>query len=198
MDIIYFHSKLTKEINICSKIYQLTFSHLLINNEDILLTGFIDINLSDFQTKKIEELCNNFKELYNDIVFNVDIENREFHFIQKKYYDFIKNNHIDKVIIEEKKINNSVYLKFIEDYIFNVLNLKINYYTFQIYEDSIIESMYICEKINYNHIELNNYFNDDLLSKNIHKFYEFSMLLKIDGFIFEKDKFIKYMSKDQL
>lgn len=190
MDIIYFNSSSTKDIYIFSKTYTLTFSHLLINDNFIFLTGYIPVNLSDFQTKKIQELCDGIKVLYDDVIFNVDIENKEIHFIQKKYHDFIKENHINKVLIDENNLENYIYFQFIEDYIHNVLNLKINHYHFQI-NQNIIEATYICENTKNDWIKINNYYSHESMYNKIKKFHDFSMSLKKDGYIFKENKFIK-------
>jgi len=192
MDIIYFNSSSTKDIYIFSTTYTLTFSHLLINDNFIFLTGYIPVNLSDFQTKKIQELCDGIKVLYDNVIFNVDIKNKEIHFIQKKYHDFIKENHISKVLFDENNLNNFIYFQIIEDYIYNVFNLKINYHSSQIYEEnSIIEAIYICEDTKNEFIKIHNYFNHECLSKKIKKFYDFSISLKIDGYVFQENKFVK-------
>lgn len=191
MDIIYFESLSQKEIEINSKKYQLIFSKLIINNESILLTGYILVNLTDLQNKKIEELCNGIRNLYNDIKFNIDLENKEIHFIYKRYYDFIKEYHIDKVLVNEKNLNNTIYLKILEDYIYNVLHLKINHKNSQINEDSVIYSLYICEKEKDTCIYISNYFDDEILSKNLQKFYDFLISLREDRFTFDKEKFVK-------
>ena len=191
MDIIYFESLSKKEVEVNSKKYQLVFSQLIINNESILLTGYISVNLTDLQTKKIEELCNGLTNLYNDIIFNIDLKNKEIHFIHKRYYDFIKEYHIDKVLVNEKNLNNTIYLKILEDYIHNVLHLKINHNNFQINEDSVMHSLYICEKVKDTCIYISNYFNDEILSKNLQKFHDFLIFLREDGFTFDKEKFVK-------
>ena len=191
MDIVYFNSSSTKDIYIFSKTYTFTYTHLLINDNFIFLTGYIPVNLSDFQTKKIQELCDGIKVLYDDVIFNVNIENKEIHFIQKKYHDFIKENHINKVIIDEHNLDNYIYFQFIEDYIYNVLNLKINYLHFQTCDQSIIEATCICENTKNDYIKIHNYYSHESLYKKIKKFHDYLVYLKKDGYIFQENKFIK-------
>ena len=191
MDIIYFYSSIHDQINIDNIQYDHTYSYFLFNDEKTILTGFLSINLSDLQTKKIKILTDHLNSLYHDIIYQVDLENKELHYMHKFFYDFFIEYKIDEILVNEKVIDNDIILKFMNDYIFNKLNLTIKHSSFNIVDNIIIESVYICEKNESSDILISNYFTDTWKTK-IKKFYNFSLYLKNKGFNFNNGIFIKH------
>lgn len=189
MHIIYFKSHLNKELILTDIKYILNYSELIYDEEVFLLTGYISINLSDLQSKKINKIINEISNLYIDILFNVDIENKEIHFINKSFHEFIEFNCINIIINDEKELSNNIYVKILEDYFCNFFKLKISHNNIFI-ENSNIECTYICEENNDN-LQLYNYFTDEFIKNKIKRFYDFSISLKKKGFEFKENKFIK-------
>jgi hypothetical protein len=191
MDIVYFNSLIEKDIKIIQNDYKLYYSEILFNENKLFLTGYININLADMQHKKINDIMQEISNIYSEIIFNVDVEKRELHFIDKSFYNFIEESSINKIIFDEKELSNYIYIKFIEDFIFNVLKLTIKHNSINMKDSNIIESFYICEKNESKNITLSNYFENDYLKCKLKKFYDFSFNLKKKGYQFIENKFIK-------
>lgn len=190
MDIIYFHSSLSQIIKIEDQNYDLTYSHIIYNEEKIVLTGYININLCDLQTKKMNLLTTNLVSMYPNIVFQLELEKKELHFMDKNFYDFFHKFHLNQILVDEKNIENDILIKFIHDYIFNHFQLNIKHSSFNIIDNYIVESVYICEKNEKSEIIISNYFSDSWKTK-IKKFFDFSINLKKNGFQYDKYSFIK-------
>lgn len=190
MDIVYFHSSLSEIIKIEDQHYDLTYSHIIYNEEKIVLTGYININLCDLQTKKMNLLTMNLLSMYPNILFQLELEKKELHFMDKNFYDFFHKFHINQILVDEKNIENDILIKFIHDYIFNHFQLTIKHSSFHIIDNYIVESVYICEKNEKSEIIISNYFSDSWKNK-IKKFFDFSITLKKYGFQYDKNFFIK-------
>jgi len=190
MELIYFHSNSSSPIIIDNNEYIFNYSTIK-QNETVtyILTGYINLKhnteVEIYSIKKY--IANNYP-----FFFEYKIHENVLHIMNKLVYNFIVENCIDDIIKIENSLTNEFIITFIQDYIQNELSLRISHNSIKFNNElDIIESFYICYKLEKNENFISNYFSDKNLKDKVHDFYVFCNKLKNNNFTFNNNMFIK-------
>lgn len=190
MELIYFHSNISNTIIVDNNEYVFNYSTIK-HNETVtyILTGYITLkHNTDLEIYSIKKyIANNYP-----FFFEYKIHENVLHIMNKLVYNFIVENCIDEIIKIENSLTNEFIITFVQDYIQNELSLRISHNSIKFTNDlEIIESFYICYKLEKNENFLSNYFADKNLKDKVHEFYVFCNKLKKNNFTFNNNMFIK-------
>jgi len=190
MELIYFHSNISTTIIIDDNKY--IFNHSTIkHNESVtyILTGYINLkHNNEVEIYSIKKYISNNYPFF----FEYNIDQNVLHIMNKSFYNFIVENCIDDIIKIENSLTNEFIITFVQDYIQNELSLRISHNSIKFSNElDIIESFYICYKVEKNENFISNYFLDKNLKDKVYDFYVFCNKLKKNNFKFNNNLFIK-------
>lgn len=190
MELIYFHSNVSKTIIVDDNEY--LFNHSTIKHNDTvtyILTGYINLkHNNEVEIYSIKKYISNNYPFF----FEYNIEQNFLHIMNRSIYNFIVENCIDEIIKIKNSLTNEFIITFVQDYIQNELSLRICHNSIKFTNDlDIIESFYICYKLEKNENFISNYFSDKNLKDKVHDFYVFCNKLKKNNFTFTNNLFIK-------